>query len=271
MNVKLIAIDLDGTLLDSRLQLSAENKSAVRRAEDAGIKILLASGRMIRAAVPFWKVLELDTPVIGYNGALIMDVPTGRPRFHEPVDPEVVSEVVDYVRSEKVHLNLYANDEFYVEAVNEYTKYYSERYNVPYIKVNDFKDIIGRGITKMLILSEPERVAHLMQELPGIFDGRLYITRSQERYIEMMNPLVSKGTALSIVQRNLGILKDETAAIGDAPNDMEMFKQAGLSAAVANAEEEVKKAADKIIPSNDENGVAEFIDEILREADPDSD
>jgi len=263
MNIKLIAIDLDGTLLDSQLKLSAENEKAVKRASASGIKIVLASGRMIRAVLPVWKKLELDTPIIGYNGAYIHDPVKNQVIYHKPVEAQVVCEVIDYAASEKAHLNLYADDEFYVEAVNEYTRYYSDRYKVPYVKVDDFRDIIHLGITKMLILTEAARALHLYDEISRIFDGRLYVTRSQERYIEMMNPEVSKGAAIRIIQEHFSMSKEETAAIGDALNDKELFKEAGLRVAVANAEEELKSAADRVIASNDEDGVALFLREAV--------
>ena len=262
MKHSLIAVDLDGTLLRNDGTLARRTARALSCASERGVKVVLSSGRMIRAVKPFHELAGLNTPIIGYNGAFIFNPSTEETLFHRPLERVDSDEVINFARKNQFHINAYSRDLCFSETADEFAQAYSGRYRVPVHLVKNLREIEGE-MTKLIVMSSSERFPVAWKVSSEAFGGRLYVTCSQNNYVEIMHPEVNKGMAVSLVACRYGIPREEVVAIGDAPNDLEMFESAGLKVAVANADERVKKVADLVIPSNEEDGVASFVERML--------
>ncbi len=255
MGFKLIAIDLDDTLLGSDLKISEGTKDAIRECTRRGIYVTIATGRMLRAALPFAKELEISVPIITYNGALIAYPYSREVLYHSPIPLEYARKVVTYASRKGLHLNVYINDKLYAEDGYEEAEIYSRTYNIPLIYVDDLTSSLKEEPTKLLSIGEPELILDFKKDLEEELGDNLHLTRSKPEYFEIMNNGVSKGHALSFLTQTLGFKRDEIIAIGDSYNDVEMIEFAGVGVAVGNASAYVKERADYIAPSNEEEGV----------------
>jgi 5-amino-6-(5-phospho-D-ribitylamino)uracil phosphatase len=257
--IRLVAVDLDGTLLSSRKTITPKTHTAVKAAVAAGIKVVLATARPPRSVQGYYDALKLDTPTINYNGALIWDVARRRPVEHVPLDASVAKKIIAWGR--KIYPELLVS----VEILD---KWYTDHYeDIPEYMTETAKqfapDFIGPleafmrvPITKLMLLGSPVRIEELERGIASKFAKDAAMTRSDAHLLQLMNPKTSKAGALQKVARGLGIAAAEVMAIGDAPNDVHMLQWAGLAVVPENGWEVVKQVADEIVPSNDEDGVA---------------
>ncbi|MFY9486886.1 MAG: Cof-type HAD-IIB family hydrolase [Bacillota bacterium] len=266
--VKLIAIDLDYTLLDRRFELSDRNKDAIARARDSGIIVTLATGRMLVSALPFANALGLRGPLITYNGAYIRSLDPDRVLSHTPVERAHALEVIRFAAKEDLHCSIYIDDRLYMSKNGWEARMYTTNCRVDGIYEPDLESVLEKADTpptKVLLIGEAERMPEVEQRLKGIVSGEAYVTSSVPEYVEMMNKNVSKGRALALVADYFGVSSSEVMAIGDRYNDVDMLRYAGVGVAMGNSSDEVKSAADLVVPSNDEHGVAVAIDTCLTE------
>lgn len=259
MAIKLVATDMDDTLLDAHSRVSPENRAKIQAAGEAGIKVVLASGRMYGSIVQYAEELGLDTPVIAYNGAMIRYPGKQLSLFHEPVDIETARDLVEELQKNSVHIQLYINDTLYVNRANEKSAAYALASKVKAHEVGDLLSFMKQAPTKILIIDEARKIDEYAVTLRERFGAVLHITKSKPNYLEFMKPGVNKGSALNKLREHYGFEKHEVMAIGDAPNDIEMIEEAGIGVAVDNASGEVKSAADIVVASNINNGVAEAL------------
>ncbi|HHX41203.1 MAG TPA: HAD family phosphatase [Armatimonadetes bacterium] len=260
---ELIALDLDMTLLNPQLEISPRNRVAVRRCRDLGVKAVISSGRMHASTLAYQRVLELDTPIISYNGALIKWETTGEVLLHRRVDLAIAREIVAVCEREGLHLNYYLDDTLYVREANRWARLYAERCAVPFHAVGDLRQLTDRAPTKLLIFAEPERITELNHRLTPAYGDRAYITPSFAEYLEVMPLGVDKGQALAAVAKRFGVPREKTIAFGDALNDVPALQWAGLGVAMANAKPAVKEAADQIAPHHAEDGVAVVLEALF--------
>ncbi|WP_018247943.1 Cof-type HAD-IIB family hydrolase [Orenia marismortui] len=265
MKYKLLAIDMDDTLLSKGLTVSDRTQKAIKDAEKAGIKVVISTGRMFSSALPHLIDLGLTDEVITYNGALVKEIGSGRIIDHQPVDLEAAYKIFEIVKKEDLHINIYLNDILYVNKLGFGAEYYEKISGVKSVLIQgDISNFLDQPSTKLLIVEEDVKKADKIEaRLENTFGDILNITRSKANFIEIMDKNVSKGATLSRLANNLGISADEVVAVGDSFNDLEMIEYAGLGVAVANAREEVKNRADYITQSNDEEGVAELIEKVI--------
>ncbi len=262
MSFRLIAIDLDGTLLDREMNMPLASREAIRKATEKGVKVIIATGRMYRASLPFVKKLGLDTPLISYNGALVKGSADGKVHLHIPVPIECAKAIIDLARRNKLHLNFYHNDQLYVESLDKYGEDYAKRQNLTPEIIDDLMLLLNaEGPTKLLITCDDALVDKLAPELQEKFGNYLYIAKSWPTYLEIVNKIVSKGYALKFIAEMSNIDRDEVLAIGDHMNDLEMLEYAGVGVAVAKAQPALKEAADYIATSD--NGVVETIEKFI--------
>jgi len=265
MKYKLIAIDMDDTLLPSGLSISDRTKQAIKSASNKGVKVVIATGRMFSSALPHLKELELSGKAITYNGALVTEIDSTKTIMHKPIDLNSVHKIIDIVKKEDLHLNVYIDDILYVNKLGVEADYYEEISGIkPVLIQEDLSDFVDRPSTKLLIVEENIKKADQIEErLKEELGDILNITRSKANFIEIMNKEVSKGNALSQLVDDLGLKSEEIIAVGDSFNDLEMIEYAGLGVAVANARDKIKERADYITKSNDEDGVAELIEKFI--------
>jgi Cof subfamily protein (haloacid dehalogenase superfamily) len=260
MSYKLIAIDLDDTLLGADHQISEPTKEVIKQAQERGIKVVIATGRMHASAKPYAQQLGLTGPIITYNGALTKKVASGDVVEHKPVSLELTKEIAGYAQNNDLHLNLYLNDNLYFNQDSSEAKYYQDLAGIKGEVIReDLDQFIDQASTKLIIIDEDDRVQEVLAELQSKYVDRLHITTSKSVFVEIMNPEVNKGQAVANLAEKYGYQASEVIAIGDSYNDQEMLEYAGLGVAVDNAWPEVKESADYITKAHDEEGVAEVI------------
>lgn len=257
--VKLIAIDIDYTLIGSDLMISDRTKQAIHAAIDAGSAVTLATGRMFRAATPFAEELGLDVPLITYDGALVKTAKTKEVYWHKPIPLEDAGEILAYLQGLGYHVNVYIDDEIYVERLNEEARRYMAHVNVVARPVGDLLDFLNEPPTKLLMVADAEIVDTVLPALERRFGEKAHVARSLPTYIEFTGKGVTKGSALAELSKHLGIAKDQVMAIGDSENDISMLSYAGIGVAVGNAGDRVKEAADYVTVGINGDGVAEAI------------
>lgn len=260
---RLAAFDLDGTLLNSNHKVSCENLKALHQLIANETLVVLVSGRMHQSMKPISDLIGLENPIISYNGGMVKDVVTENVLYHTPVPAEDANAIIRDCKEQNLHLNFCLNDELYVAKRNEWSELYEVRTGVSATEVGDLQKLSGEKPTKLLIIHPPEKLQTLLEQFKSIYTGRLYVTQTQPEYIEFMNPEVSKGRALTALVERLDIPLKETVAFGDSFNDESLLKTAGFGIAMRNAVQQVKNCADYITSSNDKNGVAEAISELI--------
>ena len=246
----LVASDLDGTLLTPGLEPSPGLPVALAALEAAGVPFLICTGRMFRSARRVAAQLGLRRgPIVCYQGAMIADLSTGARLLHQPIDGAVAAEVVRRLRDLGRHLNAYIDDRLYVEQLDEWARRYAENAKVGIELVDDLAaEVAERPPTKFVVLSDAADVDLLLPLLREEWRDRLYVARSQASYIELAAPGVSKSGALQWFCEREGLRRERTVACGDAQNDLDMLRWAKLGVAMAEAESEVRDAADLVVP-----------------------
>ncbi len=263
LKYKLFAIDMDGTLLDSKSDLVEPNISALRRYKEEGGIVVLNSGRMAAAIKSYYDQLGFRGPLIACNGALIMDE-AGDIFYRRPLPAEKAQKVVDVICERGWLANYYIEGElFNPDPTAPLSQLYVRRTSSPMQAAPDLHIFDGREPEKILILGNPDEIKQRYQEFSGLWGGEMYITISEPEYVEFMHPLVSKGEALSEVARHYGVPFEECACMGDNYNDLPMFRLCGFTLAPANSRETVLQQADARLASNDEGAVAEAIEQYL--------
>lgn len=260
---KMIAIDLDDTLLTDDLQIPSGCISAIKKAVDKGVIVTLATGRMYASAAPIAAQLELNVPIITYQGALIKGALDGQTLYERVVSAEISRIVHEMAREHNVHLQIYQNDILYSPENNEKVKKYVEIAKVGYVVEENFEKLCDQPSTKLLYFDEPQKLDVLKQLLTGKLGDQVYITKSKPYFLEILHPEASKGQALLYLAGRFGIQPSEVIAIGDSYNDLDMMEAAGLAVAMGNSIKEVKKRADYVTSTNNEEGVRQTIEKFI--------
>jgi Cof subfamily protein (haloacid dehalogenase superfamily) len=261
---RLCAFDLDDTLLSTNQVLTERTERAVRAILAQGVVVVLASGRMHESALPFYRRLLLDTPIISYNGALVKHPGTDEEWLHEWVSGEHATLVMDYCQQHNLQLNYYRDDVIYTAALTPWLQLYLDRTRSPYQILPDFYTAMrGLPSTKLIIVDSPEHTDALLPFFQEQLGHLLYITKTTDEYLEFMPPQANKGAALEMVAQRMGISAAETIAFGDGLNDLPMIEWAGLGIAVGNARPALKAVANRVIGRHDEEGVAIALEEIF--------
>jgi Cof subfamily protein (haloacid dehalogenase superfamily) len=255
-HVKLIATDLDGTLLDSTGKIPERNLRTLKEAIARGVATTICTGRMFGSARRFAEQIGIKIPVICYNGAMLRQ-PDGELIWHLTLDLELARKLLALCLERRVHIQSYVDDELFVrDGDAEVFQDYKKHFGVTGRIIGD--DIFNppTNPTKLLAMTDDEETAlSLMNELREKFSRDIYITRSNVNFVEMMNPNVNKANGLQKLAEKIGVDMADVLAIGDGENDVEMVKLAGVGVAMGNGAEKIKSAANYIAPTNDENGV----------------
>jgi len=266
MTIRLVALDLDDTLLDSHLAISRECQQAIEEVNQKGVKVTLATGRMFKSALPYAQQLNMNVPLITYQGAWVKNSFSGETIYYKPVPPEYGLLFLERVRSLPCHYQTYLGDELYFDRLTPQGLAYAEMAGVEPVIVDRLETVVEQGPLKILVIEEDtDRLDCWERELRAEFGHCLYITRSKPHYLEAMHPEATKAHALAALAAYCGISREEVMAVGDSYNDLDMIRWAGLGVAVANAREPVRKAADYVTCSNDEHGVAEALRKFVLE------
>jgi Cof subfamily protein (haloacid dehalogenase superfamily) len=267
-NIKLVAIDLDDTLLRSDLTISEHTVAVLRQVRDMGVAVTISTGRMFSSARPFAERLEFDVPLITYGGALVKNAASGEVLYNRPLEPEVARRVIRFARERKVQVNFYLlngeDDELYAELTTSWGENYGRFSRVPFHRVPDLEALLEGGNPLKLMLIDDEPVAdRCLLELRELLGEQVHLAKSKPRFLEVDHPEATKGRALQELAAWLQVERSQVLAIGDSYNDIEMLEFAGLGIAVANAPPEVRRRAGHVTASNDEDGVAQALEQFV--------
>jgi Cof subfamily protein (haloacid dehalogenase superfamily) len=258
--VEAVAMDLDRTILPRSLELTDRLVAAVAAVRATGVRPIIATGRMFRSARPFALRLDLDTPLICYQGALIADARSGEWLVHTPMPVPLAREVLGALDGQ--HVNVYVHDELYVEELNSDALEYARHSKLEPRVVGPLDDWLTEPTTKIVVVGEPARLDVLETQLHDRFGQRLFIAKSLPHFLEVAEPEVSKGSGLRWVCRKLGIDPARVISFGDGANDIELLQEAGLGVAVEDADPALLPHAAFTVPSVEEDGVAAFLEEL---------
>lgn len=261
-NIKLIALDLDGTLLYQHREIKPRNLAAIAAARQQGVAVTIATGRMYRSAMIHARTLQLDLPLITYEGALIRTM-AGETLLDQAIPQELAREIVAFAQAEGLIVQAYIDDHCCVSHINYQTARYALISEIPLIAYGDLAAHIWGPCHKILCAGGAERCDAVWQKAAKLYGGQLEMTKSQPTFLEFTALGVNKGSALHDLRGKLGLKKEEIMVAGDNLNDMELFAAAGLKIAMGNAVAALKERADFVTAPCVEDGVAVAIEKFV--------
>ncbi|AJS61548.1 Cof-type HAD-IIB family hydrolase [Paenibacillus sp. IHBB 10380] len=266
MNYKMIVLDLDDTLLRDDLTISSRTKQALMDAQEAGVKVVLASGRPTFAMTHIAKELELEkygSFILSFNGAKITNCATNEQLFSSTLSPATVHELYNISRQEEVGIHTYVGDDIVTPANNEYTDIEGEITGMPIVEAEHFAEAIQEPVVKVIMVAAAEKLVDLEKKLQQQLQGKLNVVRSKPFFLEFTEAGVDKGTSLHHLIQKLDIEQGEVIAMGDSYNDLAMIKFAGLGVAMGNAPDDIKEIANYVTDTNMEDGVAKVVETFI--------
>lgn len=255
-DIRLVAVDLDGTLLDSEKRIDAATAEALRALPGRGVQVVIASARPPRGVRAIYQQLGLNNWQINYNGALIWDEPARKAVFHRPMPPRLVRQIIDTARDQFDEVEVHAEvlDRWFTDRpvsvpCNETARLFAPDGIFP------VSEICSVPVTKLMLAAETQMLLRLEPILYRKFSPTVTIVSSEVRLMQIMDSKASKAIALRKLAAHHGIRQNQVLAIGDAPNDVGMLQYAAVGVAMENAAQVVKDVADWIAPANDRQGV----------------
>ena len=272
MKYKLICTDMDGTLLNDNKVISEKNKEAIKKACDMGVKVAVCTGRIFTSADFFADLLGVKIPVIASNGAYIREKDENIVVYKSLLGYEKSIQALKVMKKYGIYPHFYTTDTIFTEKLIYSSIFYTkvnetlpEGKKVKIEMVNDWEKVLFENkdyIMKAVGVDEDEeKIKKVKQELRRNYD--LEVVSSHRTNFEIMNKGVSKGSAVGILADFYGIKTEEIITFGDSENDLSMIKHAGLGIVMGNGDEEVKKYADYITDTNENDGVAKAIEKFV--------
>jgi Cof subfamily protein (haloacid dehalogenase superfamily) len=269
-DIKLLVLDIDGTIVGCNNEINETVKKAVQVVQAKGIQVAIATGRMYRSALRFYKDLGATLPLMTYQGALIKDPATETVHRHWTVPKSYVLQLLDYFEQPELRSQLsvhfYIDDQLYVREITPETEAYIDRSSVTAFAVGDLRTVLDTEPTKILALcDDSDLISHTLNTLRQRYEpAELYLTTSVATFFEATNPLVNKGTAVQyLAEEYLGLKPENVMTIGDNFNDVEMIQYAGIGVAMGNAPDGVQAMANWVAPTVEEDGAVAAIEQFL--------
>jgi Cof subfamily protein (haloacid dehalogenase superfamily) len=266
--IKLIAIDLDGTLLNSHHHVSEKTAQTLRRAVEAGVQVVIATGRPYRTCVRHIRELGLQTPGVFMQGLAIHNA-DGSTRYERSMEPETARRLLNFGYEHALDTMVYNSQSIYTRKRNEATDFMLRYGEPPPEEIPALADLADQvPISKVLFLMPPTNIPALRAQLTPLVNGAVNLVTSQAHMLECLPPGASKGAGLARLLEDEGVLPAQVLAIGDGENDIEMLQLAGISVAMGNANAHLQTVAQHITLSNDEDGVAHAVERFVLNAQP---
>ncbi len=276
--IRLVALDLDGTLIGDDLRLPPRTAATIRAVVASGVRVALVTGRMTSSALPYARELGLRAPIVGLQGALVREMPEpgsarlGRLLLHRPLAADVARAAMAWCRAEGLspHVNHLermvipggtkgAEGAEDMEDTEDYSRWNFGRVVV----VPDLDAWVRRPVTKVIAVAPPPRAEAVLSRARGAFAGRADATVSHPMFLEFLAPGVNKGRAVRFLARRLGVDLRDVLAIGDQLNDREMIAEAGTGVAMGGSPEAVRAVARIVAPPIEEEGAAQVLEELV--------
>jgi Cof subfamily protein (haloacid dehalogenase superfamily) len=265
MSIKLLATDLDGTLVADLHTIPPRTQAAIKAAMARGVRVVIATGREYEITHKFSNALGLTTPIICYQGALIYDPSTGQTIAREGLSLPATYALIDAARALELALTLHVEGQVYIERLTPYGRAFFEDIGTQLVEVSDFKQALTSLPIKGLIVHPAAETKTMAARLQAALGDNVNVFHSLDVLIEVTSPNVSKGHALQILAGRYGLAQNEVMAIGDQDNDAEMIAWAGLGVAMGNASPKAKAVAKVIAPPLSEEGAAWAIEHFILE------
>jgi len=261
---QLLAIDIDGTLLNDNSQMSQKTHDALQAMKEHGIAITLATGRFYPDASYFAKLLGFSCPMILLHGALIQSQ-EGEIIKKQELPPETVPVLIELAKKEKVPFQIFHEDYLVMEKKTKWNDIYLSFSEIKPVIVPDIREYLEKQKSPFafIFLGTPQKMARLKKIVEEKLNASIAIACAHPNLLEIIAPDASKGNALKQLAAMKNIPISQTIAIGDSYNDIEMIKTAGLGVAMGNAPKEVKDIADCITKDNNQDGIAYFVSQFL--------
>ncbi|HEV2457298.1 MAG TPA: Cof-type HAD-IIB family hydrolase [Ktedonobacterales bacterium] len=265
MKYRLIVLDVDGTLLDSAHRLRPRVAAAVRSTQAAGAIVALATGKLLGSVLPLLAEMEVAGPQITLNGAATQESATGRALRFCPLTTACHRAVVRLVRAldPGVLISHFTLDAILMDRPHPLIPIFAEYGEAPPTLVPDLLAPDLPPAAKILLAGEPERLAVLRQAVAPRLPAQVHMTTTTPDFLEFFDIGAGKGQALAALREALGVPREAVLAIGDGENDAPLLAEAGLAVAMDNAAAVTRAAATRIAPSNDDDGVAVILEELL--------
>ena len=267
MEYKLIAMDLDGTLNNDQKIITEKTKAALMAAQQKGIRLALASARPSPGLFKERDILELQNHkgiLMSYNGGRIVDAETGKVLFETSMELEETKQVLRQLEQLPVTPILDDGVQFYVTSKDGYkVDYECKNNNMVCSEVGNLADFLYFAPIKILMSVQPEELPAVQAQIAAFLPENLTVVQTAPFYLEVIPKVINKGQGIRDICKVLGIEPAEVISFGDAANDIPMLQAAGMGVAMGNAQEAVKAAADKITLSNNEDGIAAALEELL--------
>ena len=259
--IRLVALDLDGTLVGSNLTVSPRVRESIARARERGTEITIVTGRMFAATRPFAQTLGITGPLVCYQGAAIFEASSGAVLRETPVHQDVTRQVLAWAEEHHVHAQCYSGDKLYVQQINRFSKRYTDLAKVEPMVVASLRETFAtQASIKIVLVDDPGPSEQHLAALKTLLGERAYLTRSHVDFVEVLSPDVNKGEALAFVAQRYGATLAETLAIGDAWNDVPLITAAGIGVAMGSGPPELFAKADAVVGDVAHDGVAEAIE-----------
>lgn len=265
--IKLVVVDLDGTLLNELSQLSEGNEAALKKAIEQGVQIVIATGKTRISAATIIEKLGLTTPGIYLQGLTIYQS-DGSISYQKTLEPDIARQVITFAEDRGYDVIAYSGSRILARSVGKKAEELATKYGEPMPEgVGPLQNILEEmPIHKIIAMKEgePRKIKALRWQLEMQLDGKARLVQAMiDDMVEILPPKASKGIALQTLLKQMGISANEVMAIGDGENDIEMLQLAGIGVAVGNADAKLKAVADHVVGGNDVDGVAEALEKFV--------
>lgn len=264
---KMIVLDLDGTLTNSKKEITPRTKAALMAAQRQGVKVVLASGRPTYGIAPLAKELKLaeyNGFILSYNGAKIINCTTQETIFEQTLNPAFVPVLYHTAMENSMQILTYQGEG--IAATSETDKYVQEEAFINKLPIEQYDDFLNQlvyPINKCLIVGDPVPLHEVELKLSEKVKGRMNVYRSADYFLECVPLNVDKAQSLQKLLETTGLTANEIIACGDGYNDLSMIRFAGLGVAMANANEDIREQADYVTLSNEEDGIGYVVEKFL--------
>lgn len=264
MKYKMIATDLDGTLLNDNREISRENILTINKAINKGVMVVPCTGRAIQGITRYEELKALKMPAVAYNGGMIINLEDMSVIFHCPLPCSDAEFIINKGNELNTNICVWIDNKLYCNKINHYTLEYSTISGVQPIKFKSFNDIKNKTVTKILWYDSEEKISLFLNNMTKCVSENVSCCTSKPWFLEFFNSETSKGLALRKLGEIYNIASSEILAIGDELNDISMIKYAGTGVAMFNAKDQLKSVADYTTNSNNnKNGFTEAVNKFI--------
>ena len=256
---RLLALDLDGTILDFKLHLDPRDVQALHRIVASGVTVVACTGRPFPGALPWAQRLGLDGPIVCYQGAEVR-TPDGGVLLDHGVAHDLAMEVIRYSRERDLHVQAYRDDRLIVERDRPEAHEYAGHAGMEIHVVGDLDPAMGPTTPKLVIVAAAHRLEEILPDARRRWEGRLNVATSMPTYLEFTSVESDKASALGFLCDKLGVPREQSVAVGDGRNDASMLAWAGLGVAIEGSDAEVIEAADRTIAGPGHGGIQQLAD-----------